>query len=497
MSEQETLKEGVFRISGVGQSVRIYLPATAVYRGLSFIRGLVLAWLLAKQTGQYGLVSIALQAINILAPLASLGLTEAITRYVPTYQSRKQLTAFLGLACGLTVGITMIATVLMIIFSRPLGLAIFATNDLSFSQVMSLAHVTFVAILAIIVYFLTASILKGLRMFPALAYMELFHGIFYFILTILTLIYIGTEARYVIWAYVAALLVPALVWGVILSSRLPEKQEQAEPLHWKPLSRQLITFGFWASVSGIIWQAWQTYSLWHLTKFDSALHSDTFAASRLLGQLILIFGVALSAVVMTSVCNIWEKGDRTQAQFKLDLYSKLILLASLFCAVILVGLRGPLAYIFPKQLARISEILPPTFLFFQLLTVLSFLSIQFVLIEKMHLMLWSWLTGLGANVLLCLWMIVPPTALYGAAEAAVISCVPAIIVALILIRNGNQPVSRGLLLIILASAILLLPSWLAIIADILLVVWAILTNHLFTGHQRALLIDLVLKKRMG
>jgi len=496
MAEQGTTNNGVFRISGVSQSVRVYLPATALYRGLSFVRGLVLAWLLAKQTGQYGLLSVALQAINILAPLVSLGLTEAVTRYVPTYQSRRSLLSFLGLACALPVGVSLVASLLLIAFSRPLGQAIFVGKDLSAAVVMPLAHVTFVAIFVIITYFLIASILKGLRMFPALAYMELFHGVLYFLLTILALVYIGPKAQYVMWAYVAALLIPAIIWGLVLSKRLPEKEQESETVPWGPLSKQLITFGFWASIAGIIWQAWQTYSLWHLTKFGSGLYSDTFAASRLIGQLILVFGVALSAVAMTSVCTMWEKGDRPQADSQLDFYSKLVLLALLMAAIVLVSLRSPLAVIFPKQLGQVIEIFPQTFLFFQCLTVLSFLSIQFVLIEKMHLMLWSWLTGLGANILLGVFLIKSSHALVGAADAAVLSAIPAILITLTFIRLQKRPISRGLIVVIVSSAILLLPGWLAVVAGLVLLTWALATNHIFSDRQRALMIDLFFSGRM-
>ena len=82
-------RQSLFDVLSVGRSVQIYLPATLIYRAMSFFRGIILAWLLARQTGQYGLLTIALQAINILAPLVSLGLPEAITRYVPSFQQKK------------------------------------------------------------------------------------------------------------------------------------------------------------------------------------------------------------------------------------------------------------------------------------------------------------------------------------------------------------------------------------------------------------------------
>ncbi len=494
---QEKVGDGMFRAAGVGRSVRVYLPATVAYRGLSFVRGLVLAWLLAKETGQYGLLSIGLQAMNIIAPLASLGLSEALTRYVPTYLAKKRLFSFLGYACGLTVGVTILANIALMIFSRPVGAAIFAGKEWNVAAVMPLARVTFGGITVLIAYFLVASIMKGLRMFPALAYMELFHGVFYFVITILALVFIGSQAVVVMWTYIIALLVPAVIWGVVLSRKLPKEEAEAEPLKFGELSRQLIGYGFWASAGGIFWQAWQAYSLWHLTKYGSGLHSDTFAASRLLGQLVLIMGAALAAVVMTSVCMEWEKGRKESANFQFDLYAKGSLLALLASATVLIGLRGVLAYIFPNQWNQVKEILPATFLFYQFLTVLTFLSVHFFLLEKMHLILWAWLSGLGANVVLAMWWIRPERALAGAADAAAWSCVPSIVIMLVFIWSRKQPVSRGLILIIAASVVLMLPAWAAGIIVMGLLVWTVIGNQIFSDRQRALIFERVLSWRMN
>jgi O-antigen/teichoic acid export membrane protein len=497
MSEQqEKISGGMFRAAGVVRSVSVYLPATVVYRGLSFVRGLVLAWLLARETGQYGLLTIGLQAMNILAPLASLGLCEAVTRYVPAYLAKKTLRSFLGYACGLTIGVTILANILLLIFSRPVGQAIFAGKEIDLAAVMPLARVTFAGIGALIVFFLVVGILKGLRMFPALAYMELVHGVFYFLITILAVVFLGPKAVNVMWMYIIALLVPAVIWGVRLRRRLPKDKTTEEPPALGMLTRQLMGYGFWAAVAGISWQGWQTYSLWHLTKFDSGLNSDIFAASRLLGQLVLIIGAALAAVVTTSVCMEWEKGRRESANFQFDLYAKGVLMGLLVSTVVLIGLRGVLAFIFPAKFMAVKEILPATFLFYQFLTVLTFLAIRFILIEKMHLMLWAWLAGLGANIGLGFWWIRPEGALAGAANAAAWSCVPAILIMLGFIRLRKQPVSMGMILIIAASVVLVLPVWAAGLVVLGLLVWSVMGNQVFDDRQRAMIFERVLLWRM-
>jgi len=480
--QQAEPKNDLFTAAGVSHSVRVYLPATAIYRGMSLARGVILVWLLARQTGQYGLLSIALQTINILAPLVSLGLNEAVTRYVPAYQTRGLTMPFLRLAVSLIAGVTLPVTALLLLFTHPLGWVIFGGDHPA--EIAPLTRATFFAIAAIIAYFLIVALLKGLRMFPALAYMELFHGTLFLVFSLAAALLIGPHAEYIVWSYTLAMIIPTLIWGGLLIRRLSsEKVENLSP-ETGPLFRRLIGYGFWAAIAGIIWQTWQVYALWHLTRYDTALHSDIFATSRLIGQLIMFLGIAISGVVMTSACTVWEQGRHSESNFLFDFYSKLTFLFLLLCGMLIITARGPLEQIFPRQLSRISDILPQVLLFYQLSTILSFLAIQFTLIEKMRLMLWSWLIGLAANIFLAFLLIKPDRALVGAAEAATWSMLPAILVTLCLIRAEGQPISIGLVILTLASMSLLAPVWLAWTGLAVLLAWAIFGSQIFDVAQK-------------
>lgn len=498
MGENNRAKGGFFRASGVTGAVRVYLPATALYRGLGLLRGLVLAWLLAGAAGQYGALAIALQVVGILAPLASLGMTEAVARYVPMYQAKRRLVAFLELACGLTLGITVLIGVLLVAFRRPLGQILLAGKETLPADVGPLAAAAIAAIVATVLYFLIVGILKGLRMFSALGAMEIVHGALYFLLMVLALIAIERRAVVVLWAYVAALVIPTAGWSLVLRRRLNNEapDDSHAPLPAVPLAHRLIRYGFWAAAAGIIWQAWQMYSLWYVAKVDTAANVDIFAASRLVGQLLMILGAALGAVIMTNVCTEWEKGDREHADFQFDLFSKLALLAVLAVGIAAVALREPLTLLFPRRFAPVADILPASFLFFQWLVVLMFLAIRFVVMERMHRMLWAWATGLLANALFCAAWIRPGSGLAPAAEAAAWSCVPALAATFGLIRWKDRPFSPGLVLITAVAGVLLLPAWAACASGIALLVWALLANHIFTDRQRALIFDRLIGWRL-
>ncbi len=483
----------LFRSTGVSESVRVYIPATIIYRGISFIRGFALAWFLAKQTGQYGLLTIALQVINIFAPLVSIGLNEAITRYVPLYRQKNQIGSFISRSVLLVLGITFVACVILTIFSGALGKVLFASGNILPNESIRLAQACFVTIFAIVTYFFAASILKGLRFFTLLSVMEILHGVLFLALSLAGVYYTGANAEIVIWAYTISLLIPAILCGILLAGRMGG-QETNEIVEFGGLARQLIKFGFWAAIAGIFWQSWQIYSLWFLTKFSSAANSDIFAAGRLIGQLIIIVGTAFSIVVMTTVCSCWENKRRELALQLYDVYAKFFLLLLLGCGIVMIILREPLSKIFPSQFAGISGILPQIILFFQFATVLTFLAIHFVILEKTRLMLWPWLAGLLSNIILGFLWIRGPHALIGAVDASAWSALPAILVTVILIIAEKHRISLGLTIIILGSITLILPGRFGTGAFACLLLWSAISNTIFTHDEKKRIIAKILGK---
>jgi O-antigen/teichoic acid export membrane protein len=232
-----------------------------------------------------------------------------------------------------------------------------------------------------------------------------------------------------------------------------------------------------------------------LTRFYDALSSDIFAAARLIGQLLLIVGAAVSSVILTNICMIWEKGDRQSASFLHDFYTKVMILGLIFLGLILIALREPMAMVFPNKLKQISEVLPEVLLFYQYCAILGFLAIRFIVIEKMRLLFWPWLTGLIGNVLLSVMIIRPSSALSGAAHGATWSTWAAMIVALLLLRAEKQYFSSGLILLIIFSTMLLLPIIPAMGLFVALVIWAIWGTTIFDSAQKGIIARKVLRRQ--
>jgi len=489
MKHKRPATSDLFEPTGMGRSLKTYIPATIMYRGISLGRGVALAWLLAQQAGQYALLVVAMQVINIVAPLVSLGLNEAITRYVSQYESQHRLRGFLKFSTKMVLAVTIVATVILLAVAGPFGKYLFEAQDFSAGQARVLTRSVVLAIAAIVFYFLVVAVLKGLRMFPALALMELVHGTLFLAFSVLAILLISAEAENVIWAYLVAMLLPAILCGVGVTRKLSTQADQMQPLDVRGISQKLLWFGSWTAMGGIIWHTWQIYSLWYLRKTGSPVDSDALAAAQLIGQMILIIGAALHGIIMTSIYKVWEGSSPRQASDLLDLYSKLAVGALLVMSLVIVLARHLIVLILPRQFGDAAAIMPQVVLFFQLRAALGFLVIHFALLEKTRLTLWCWLAGLVTNVVLGVFWIVGTHALAGAVHAAVWACVPALCVCLILIRAEGQSISRGLVLLLLISPLIVLPAIFALPALIVVILAACVTGLIFETSEKAMVLE--------
>jgi len=462
----------------------VYLPATVLYRGVSFARGLVLAWLLSGHAGQYGLLSVALQVINVLAPLASLGVAEAVTRYVPAYEREGRLGGLLAVACVTAGLLGSIAGVLLLVGREWIWGVFFGGAGAREGAELSAALAA--CVWGLIAYLMLMAVVKGLRFFRALAVLELFHGAAFLALAVWAVVRVRAAAVAVVYSYCAALLLTvavfaSLLWGWL--RRLGER-DRCVPLG-QTLSR-LLKFGVWAAAAGVAWQGLQLCSLWYLGWVRADVVFDSFAATRLLGQVIAVFAMAVAAVVMTQVNKYWEQNQRHLADRQLDFYAKVTTLGLLAVSVVMTAGGRWLFKLLPAEFSAGVAVLPEVLLFYLLGGMVSFQAIHFSLIEKTRLMLWSWSGALLANVVLVARWCRGAWALEGAASSAAAAMAVAMVIALVLVHAERRKVNVGLVVTFAATGLLLCPLLIAVGGLVVVVVLSVTTNVLFDVRQKEL-----------
>jgi len=401
---------GLFASARVQKAMGTYLPATVVFRLINFGRILIAARLMIKH--QFGLMTMILLAVNVMTPLCSFGLAEAVSRYVPQHEARGSLVAFLRRATFLVGMFATVTVGLMLLFPTALGQFLYA-QSVDDSAVQSafradapaLASASAVVIGLLVCYFFILAILKALRMFAALSVMETAHGALFFVFTVAALLLDMRSALTMTVVYAAALAIPITVMGGMLVRMLGRWRAQHGPMAAETSSlRSLVQFGFWTAIAGATWQILVYYPSWHLNKVHGSAVVAVFNAARQIGNLVLIGAMSVVAIIASTVTKSWESRGREAADRQWSLAFRAGGLGLFILCAGIALLKRPIMGMFGHTYADGALILPLQLLFFLMGAHLAFLAIHFQLIEKSGLLLWPWLVGVGANAGLAWWL---------------------------------------------------------------------------------------------
>lgn len=502
-----------------------YVPTTLAIRGVNFLRVLLLTWWMTQQ--QFGLLAMILFTLNVLTPLCSLGLTEAVARYVPQHEARGSLWPFAWRSAGLVLLITAASVLLMIAFSAMLGVIFYAqvfADPVVFREfsvdAAELAQLSAVVIGLLIGYFYLLAVFKGLRMFTALAVVELVNSLLFLGGCVVAKLTGHLSAYTMTGVYGISLAVPIVIFAVALGRSLAGWRVQRQPLPDRNLWRVLLKFSIWTTLAGVTWQLLVIYPAWFLNKIHGNEAVGVFSAVRQIGQFVLLGAVAVSTVVMSTVTNTWESRGRDAARRQLSLaFRGTCLGLFLLCAAMALA-KDLIVQMFSPLYAPGAAILPLQLLFFLIGSFLAFLPIHFHLIERTRHMFWPWAVGVAANVLYAIWLASPrlaavqelgfwkllapaasavfvtdfsdPQGLHGAAWCGVLAIATALLMCLVLIRSECGRLDRGTWIVIASSLLLATKPAILIVGSLLLFTVALRTEWIFSADERRRLTSHVL-----
>ncbi len=508
---------GLFRHASLDKAMGVYLPATVTFRLINFARIWLLTWWMTRQ--QFGLLTMILLTINIMAPLCSLGLNEAITRYIPQHETRGTLWRFLGRSAALLLGVTLISVVLMIIFSPTLGVLFYAQVFTERAELMQfkaeapqLAQLSAVVIGVMITYFYLLSFMKGLRMFTALSLAELSHAVLFLGGAFVAWLTQHLSALTLTGIYGISMALPILVFGIGLLRALGSWQSQQGDLGDNKLARTLLRFSIWTTLAGVTWQILVSYPAWFLNKVHGNEAVAVFNFVRQIGQFILIGAVAVSTVILTTVTKTWEAKGREAAIKQLSLAFRGTGLGLMLACGVIALCKDWIIKVVPAEYGPGADILPLQLLFFLIGAYLAFLPIHFQLIERTRHMFWPWAVGVASNVLFAFWLVGPKfeivreTALWkaiapltatifttgfsdaqgldGAAWSGVFAIAAALLMCIALIRAHSSRLDRGTYVVALAAGLLALTPILLAIGLVVLVLLAFGTEVILARSER-------------
>lgn len=513
-----TAPSGVFRSIGLARSMGTYLTANVAIRLLNFARVIVLTRIMTQP--QYGLLSSILIVANVLIPLCSLGLNEAITRYVPQYEAIGSLARFARRSLILLTFVTVIAVAGILANSTWLGEWFYAsvlsdaeTQAAFAAEAPSLARVTGLIVGLSSVYFFLMAVMKGLRMFKALSWLELIHSGLFLGGCMVVALTNQLSAFTIASLYAASLAIPCVWFGLGLFPVLAAWKSQQSGERLSGLERKLVRFSIWTTLAGVTWQALLYYPAWHLKKIHGDEAMAVFFGARQLCNVVFVGAVAISTVVMATITRTWEVEGREIAQRQLSLAFRTVGLGLLFLCSMLSLTKTWIIRVLDPDYAQGAEILPLHLLFFLLGAYLAFLPVHFHLRERTRQILWLWIAGVGITVISAIFFIGPRTnvvassSIFGAIDTAlgavfvtgitdstglgsaawcgVFGMAVAVGVCVLLVTRDHYRIDRGSMIVLMSAFIVAGRPWLVISGSLLLLFLALRGNLIFTADERS------------
>lgn len=513
---------GLFASSASSRAMGLYVPATVGIRLINFARVIMLTWFMSTQ--QFGLLNILLLVINVLTPLCSLGLNEAVTRYVPQFESRGRLIDFMRRTFVLVAAVAGVATAILLFLAPIAGTRFFGqfVTDAAIRQSLRadlgyLTRLSAVVIGLLILYFYLLAVLKGLRMIRALAMAELMHSVGFVLLTVAACMSNHASAKTMTACYGASLVLTLAVFWFGLRQALRGWSDQRMAVDDPDLLHRLLSFSSWAMLSGVTWQVLQYYPAWYLNKIMGNDAVAVFSAVRQIGQFVLLGAVTLVTVVMSGITKTWETRGVEAADRQLSLAFRGAGAAMLVGCAIIALARRPIMRLFNPAYAPGADVLPLQLLFFLIGGNFAFIALHFNLIEKPRLHFLPYAVGVAANILLGFWFfgerltwlrglplykaltplgtafltcgLSDPLGLRGASWCGVLAIMSALAACLVLLRSEGRGLDRGSYIVLAAALLLAANDTILVVGVAVLIglIWG--TEIILSAGERRELID--------
>ncbi len=355
-------------------------------RVVGFVRGLALTWLMTPAS--FGALNVAMTIANVLMPIVGLGLSHGMMRYAAEHESRGTLRGFVRSTMRVALGVAAITSLVLIVAAGPI--ASMLPGDTG--QTPNLIRVVAGCAFALVAFHIVADLLKGLRMFRAVAAMDVASVVMYSAMAVGAAWVWTDNAAVVLSGYGLSSLLLAIFFARGLRSALRGSHAVGENV---PVDGRIWRFSLWMMGTAVVWHALQQSGLWYLTWTAGSDAAGTFYAARLFAQLVLWGGLALTAALYAHATRAVEQYGVSDASVRIDAGTKAGTLLVLIGGCVLT-VTGPwLLRVFRSEYAIDRSTFDVLVAAFCALAAYGFLQIRFSIHEQSHRSFWTCMGGLG------------------------------------------------------------------------------------------------------
>jgi O-antigen/teichoic acid export membrane protein len=434
-------------------SVGLVLFLLLLERALSFARGIVFARLLG--TAEYGIYTLGVFLVPMMATLAGLGIPSAFGRYAARYEMKGGLRRFLSRTYRVTVVLSVLIAGGIIV--RPSFFSTLIFGDASHSRVIIMGAVSIPAF--VLLRNLSAT-LMGLKLFRAGRFVEssqvaIYAGVGIALVVASRSAFTGILGLAIATYASVAIFVPLLVRYLRHVDPAPQPADEPE------FYRRLLRFTVWYVVTPILAQIFQYVDRFSLQHLMSTSDQGIYSATVNLSETISAIGLAISSVLFPHLSATWEMGNKAKALRDLDVALRVTGIILLVAGLVLVvfGKWFILLLLGPDYVAGAEAL--PFLVVFYLFTILVWLfGVYPPLIEKTYISAIGFSVAMPCTIVLNLTLI-PRLAMVGAAVATMLSYFLMWGIVVAICHKFGLPVGKRTITVCLLPFILLLPPALA------------------------------------
>ena len=503
-------------------AIGTYVPAMILQKGVGLARVVLLAHLMRRHEGQYGLWGIGLMIALLAAPVLTLGADQGLRRYVGFYEARGQLAAFhkrmqwsLAIVCA---GVGLLWFISSGYVTRWVIVSRIETVGITYAEQHAVCLAALANAMLVAMYHNLQGFLTGMRVYRLVSVLEVMFSVMFTVLAVVAWL-VSPTALGVLTAHFLALVLTTAAGAVLLRQAINrashgptrpagEGAESVVLLSGQEASpatvgndgaggsdpgmagalRRVLGFGIAAMAGTLLWLGAQYVSLYLTNRRYGKEEAGVFALFLQLSAPVFFVANAAWAVIFSHVARRWESGERDSAVAMLQTAYKSIVIAMMTLTIVVYATSGGWVRLLPDSFRRGQPLLGGLLMFFQVLTHLMIMHILVRLLERPIIIALATLVGAGANVGLAIWWM-PQYGPAGAAMAAGVGIYfGAGAVTLLYLLRCKTRLHVGTYILLAAPILLVCPLWAAIAAWAGVLVVAVRTTWLLGLEEKRLLL---------
>lgn len=403
----------LFNKESIRRSAGIVLVFTIIEKILQIGRGVIFARLLGP--ANYGIYNLAFFFIPLAAIFVKMGIPSSFPRYIPQYEMKFALADFMKKTCSLIFLSGITVTLICLLSVKQLSGLVYGSFE--YSRIMMLCSFTLIPYAA---FECMTAAFSGLRIFTLDSILK-FSQFFIFTLTGIVFVILYPKPGSVLLANLASYIFVALFFGFLFMKYIASLDLQNKAVEEDNFYGKIFSFSIWFAIAPVVYMLFNYTDRWMLGYIKGLSYVGIYSAAVNLTGIVFSFGMIAGTVLIPTLSEIWEQGDKDKVIFMLNFSTKINTMLLLTLAVIIFLFKGLIvSLLFGREYMECLPAIGFLLIFWILHSINWTIGSYSQLIEKNFIGLVCNSIGLIGNIIFN-YMLIPKYGIEGAAAASTFS----------------------------------------------------------------------------